>query len=56
MQNMIKVYRPSCEPAHQIVNMYTSWIWQLAGTLNILGMRTIGELRGRSDLLVYITN
>ncbi len=40
----------------QIVNMYTSWLWQLAGILNILSMRTIGELRGRSDLLVYITN
>jgi len=39
----------------QIVNMYTSWLWQLAGVLDILGMRSISELRGRSDLLVYLT-
>ena len=38
----------------QIVNLYTSWLWQLAGILEILGMRSIGELRGRSDLLVYL--
>jgi glutamate synthase domain-containing protein 2 len=38
----------------QIVNMYTSWLWQLAGILDILGMRSISELRGRSDLLVYL--
>lgn len=39
----------------QIVNLYTSWLWQLAGILEILGMRSISELRGRSDLLVYLT-
>ncbi|UCH60891.1 MAG: alpha-hydroxy-acid oxidizing protein [Anaerolineales bacterium] len=38
----------------QIVNLYTSWLWQLAGILDILGMRSIAELRGRSDLLVYL--
>ncbi len=38
----------------QIVNLYTSWLWQLAGILQILGMRSVGELRGRSDLLVYL--
>ena len=38
----------------QIVNLYTAWLWQLAGVLEILGMRSIGELRGRSDLLVYL--
>lgn len=38
----------------RIVNLYTSWLWQLAGILKILGMRSIGELRGRSDLLVYL--
>jgi glutamate synthase domain-containing protein 2 len=36
----------------QIVNLYTAWLWQLACILEILGMRSIGELRGRSDLLV----
>jgi len=38
----------------QIVNLYTSWLWQLSGILEILGMRSISELRGRSDLLVYL--
>jgi glutamate synthase domain-containing protein 2 len=38
----------------QIVNLYTSWKWQLAGILDILGMHSISELRGRSDLLVYL--
>lgn len=38
----------------QIANLYTSWLWQLAGILGILGMRSIAELRGRSDLLVYL--
>jgi glutamate synthase domain-containing protein 2 len=39
----------------QIVNLYTSWSWQLAGILEILGMHSVSELRGRSDLLVYLT-
>jgi glutamate synthase domain-containing protein 2 len=38
----------------QIVNLYTSWLGQLAGILQTLGMRSIRELRGRSDLLVYL--
>jgi len=38
----------------QIVNLYTSWLWQLAGILDILGMGSISELRGRGDLLVYL--
>ncbi len=38
----------------QIVNLYTSWLWQLAGILDRLGMHAIAELRGRSDLLVYL--
>jgi glutamate synthase domain-containing protein 2 len=38
----------------QIVNLYTSWLWQLAGILEVLGMRAIHELRGRGDLLVYL--
>jgi glutamate synthase domain-containing protein 2 len=37
-----------------IVNLYTSWLWQLAGLLRALGMKSIGELRGRTDLLVYL--
>ena len=37
-----------------IVNLYTSWLWQLAGILRALGMKSIEELRGRTDLLVYL--
>lgn len=37
-----------------IVNMYTSWQWQLAGILNKLGMKSIRELRGRTDVLAYL--
>lgn len=38
----------------QIVNLYTAWLWQLAGILDRLGMRAIADLRGRGDLLVYL--
>jgi glutamate synthase domain-containing protein 2 len=38
----------------QIYNVYQSWRWQLAAILRALGMRAIGELRGRTDLLVYL--
>jgi glutamate synthase domain-containing protein 2 len=38
----------------RIVNLYRSWLAQLAGILQVLGMGEIGELRGRSDLLVYL--
>jgi glutamate synthase domain-containing protein 2 len=42
------------EGCKRIVNMYTSWMWQLAGILQTLGMKSISDLRGRSDLLVYL--
>jgi glutamate synthase domain-containing protein 2 len=42
------------DAAQRIVNLYTAWSWQLAGILQTLGMRSIRELRGRSDLLVYL--
>jgi glutamate synthase domain-containing protein 2 len=41
----------------RIVNLYTSWLWQLAGILRALapyGVKSIGELRGRTDVLVYL--
>ena len=38
----------------RIVNLYKSWLAQLAGILNALGMRSIAELRGRGDVLVYL--
>jgi glutamate synthase domain-containing protein 2 len=42
------------EAYQRIVNMYNAWMWQLAGILQTLGMKSVGELRGRSDLLVYL--
>jgi glutamate synthase domain-containing protein 2 len=44
----------SDEGAQRIVNLYTAWSWQLAGILKTLGMRSVHELRGRSDLLFYL--
>ena len=38
----------------QIVHLYTSWLKQLAGILRALGLKGIRELRGRTDLLVYL--
>jgi glutamate synthase domain-containing protein 2 len=40
--------------SQRIVNMYTSWLWQLAGILDRLGLPSIADLRGRSDLLIYL--
>jgi glutamate synthase domain-containing protein 2 len=40
--------------SHQIVNLYTSWLWQLAAILRALGLRSIGELRGMADAMVYL--
>jgi glutamate synthase domain-containing protein 2 len=39
--------------AQRIINMYTSWIRQWKQILSSLGLRSIRELRGRTDLLVY---
>jgi glutamate synthase domain-containing protein 2 len=39
----------------RIVNLYTSWLWQLAGILEIPGMHSIHGLRGRADVLLYLT-
>jgi glutamate synthase domain-containing protein 2 len=38
----------------RIVNLYHGWLAQLAGILDAVGMGAIRELRGRSDLLVYL--
>lgn len=40
--------------ADLISNLYSSWLSQLAGILDKLGMKSISELRGRSDVLVYL--
>jgi glutamate synthase domain-containing protein 2 len=42
------------EAWQRIVNLYTAWLWQMAGILELLGLRSIAELRGRSDLLLYL--
>jgi len=38
----------------RIVNLYQGWLSQIAGILSRLGMASIADLRGRSDLLVYL--
>jgi glutamate synthase domain-containing protein 2 len=40
--------------AERIANLYRAWALQLRELLAALGMRRIGELRGRTDLLVYL--
>jgi glutamate synthase domain-containing protein 2 len=39
--------------AQRIVNMYNSWVKQWKSILAGLGLRSVRELRGRTDLLVY---
>jgi len=39
--------------ARRIVNLYNSWSTQWKGILKGLGLKSIKELRGRTDLLVY---
>ena len=39
--------------AQRIVNLYTSWSQQWKSILASLGLRSIKELRGRTDLLLY---
>ncbi len=43
------------EGARLIVNMYRSWRAQLVGILKALGLKSIEDLKGRTDLLVYLT-
>ncbi|MEW6567701.1 MAG: glutamate synthase-related protein [Chloroflexota bacterium] len=42
------------EAWQRTVNLYTAWAWQLAGILERLGLRSVRQLRGRTDLLVYL--
>jgi glutamate synthase domain-containing protein 2 len=39
--------------AQRIINLYSSWVKQWKAILRSLGLRSIRELRGRTDLLVY---
>jgi glutamate synthase domain-containing protein 2 len=38
----------------RVKNMYRSWRFQLANIVKVLGLKSIRELRGRTDLLVYL--
>jgi glutamate synthase domain-containing protein 2 len=38
----------------RLVNLYRAWTLQLRAILHELGLRKIGELVGRTDLLVYL--
>ncbi len=42
------------EAGRRIANLYASWRIQLAGILARLGLPSVHELRGRTDLLVYL--
>jgi glutamate synthase domain-containing protein 2 len=39
--------------ARRIINLFDSWSKQWASILNSVGLRSIRELRGRTDLLIY---
>jgi glutamate synthase domain-containing protein 2/ferredoxin len=38
----------------RIMNLYSAWRTELVDILRTFGMRTVGELRGRTDLLVHL--
>jgi glutamate synthase domain-containing protein 2 len=38
----------------RISNMYYAWSWQLKEILRLLGLRSIRELVGRTDLLMHL--
>ena len=42
--------------AQRIVNMYLAWMGELALLLRALGLHSIAELRGRTDLLQYVSS
>jgi glutamate synthase domain-containing protein 2 len=42
------------EAGRRIANLYGSWRVQLAAILGKLGLKSVGALRGRMDLLVYL--
>jgi glutamate synthase domain-containing protein 2 len=42
------------EGGRRIANLYASWRIQLADILQRLGLGSVGELRGRTDTLVYL--
>jgi glutamate synthase domain-containing protein 2 len=40
--------------AQRIINMYNAWRNELVGILQRLGLRSVSELRGHSDLLMHL--
>ena len=38
----------------RIVNLYTSWQLQLANIVKKLGFQSVRELRGRTEVLIYL--
>ena len=40
--------------SQRIINLYTAWQKELIDILKRFGMRSISELRGRSDLLIHL--
>jgi glutamate synthase domain-containing protein 2 len=40
----------------RLINLHNAWRRQMVSVLSQLGMRSIRELRGRSDVLRYISD
>jgi len=40
--------------SQRIINLYTAWRKELVGILKSFGMRSVSELRGRTDLLMHL--
>jgi glutamate synthase domain-containing protein 2 len=40
--------------SQRIINLYNAWQKEIIGILKRLGLRSIGELRGRTDLLMHL--
>jgi len=38
----------------RIINLYNAWYKELIGILQRFGMRSVGQLRGRTDLLMHL--
>ena len=40
--------------SQRIINLYNAWRKELVNILRKLGLRSVGELRGRTDLLMHL--
>jgi glutamate synthase domain-containing protein 2 len=40
--------------SQRIINLYNAWRKDLVGILKRLGLRSVRELRGRTDLLIHL--